>query len=926
MSKITNLGVRMQIMLMLALPLLGLLFLVVISTLGKLDEVHQIEKTDRIIDFSRKLDHVAHNFAVERGLTAGFLGSKGQKFREKLAAQRQNADEAAAQIQSAAKSEALEFLFEDEQLKVSVDKLLEALQQRNGIREAVDALDPSAKPFDYYSGINANALYTIQLGSLQIDNPEVVRRISSYLALLWVKERAGQERGALNGVFSSGTLDGTAQGRIVGFIRDQDSKIQDFILYATDTQRQIFNENFSHEALPEFYRMRDIFQSRAPKTQILQKLNSILGYGGFIHTFKDYVLRGKESDQQKFDDIFLRIQQIMGEFRALPSATEYELKQLAIIEETFTKYYENIPMVTQMLLFGTSIEDVDSSVEISDTEAFAALDNLSQINEVDPASWFEKATGRIGKVKQLSEQIIEEVIIYDKEITATAKTALASYIIMTGIVLLAALLFAWWLARHIVGSISTVARALGDVQQSGDFSSRVDITNDNEIGQMAGAFNHLMDGMQSAIRATNTVVGGIARGDFSKRITESLQGDLSELKEGVNASATKVQETMDALNSVMKGLSTGDFRSRMEVDVEGDFKENVNNAMKVMEDTVGEISRVMGEVAAGNYRERILLDLPGDLQQLKSNTNSSMEALQMAVDDVIKTSEGLSNGDLTTRVIGDYQGQMNTLKNALNSSLDNLSGVIRQVNGTALQIDQGSQEMAAGFLDISSRTEEAAASLEETASTMDEMTSTVTQNSDNARMAAQLSASARNHAEGGVGVAHQAIDSMGQITESSQKIADIIGLIDGIAFQTNLLALNAAVEAARAGEQGRGFAVVAGEVRNLAQRSADAAQEIKQLIETSVTIVQEGSQQVEETGKALENILEGTQKANDIIQEIASASEEQSRGINQVNKAVVSLEEMTQQNAALVEEGAANSQAIKDQTSELAEQVVRFKL
>jgi methyl-accepting chemotaxis protein len=237
-----------------------------------------------------------------------------------------------------------------------------------------------------------------------------------------------------------------------------------------------------------------------------------------------------------------------------------------------------------------------------------------------------------------------------------------------------------------------------------------------------------------------------------------------------------------------------------------------------------------------------------------------------------------------------------------------------------------SDEIASGNADLSSRTESQASSLEETASSMEELTTTVKQNADNARQANQLVVSASDFATKGGDVVGHVVDTMGSIKESSRKIVDIIGVIDGIAFQTNILALNAAVEAARAGEQGRGFAVVAAEVRNLAQRSANAAKEIKSLISDSVEKVDAGGKLVDEAGKTMEEIVTSVKHVADIMGEITAASQEQSSGIEEVNRAIAQMDEMTQQNAALVEEAAAAAESMQEQAAALAQAVAVFKL
>ncbi|MEC5218972.1 methyl-accepting chemotaxis protein [Actimicrobium sp. GrIS 1.19] len=283
-------------------------------------------------------------------------------------------------------------------------------------------------------------------------------------------------------------------------------------------------------------------------------------------------------------------------------------------------------------------------------------------------------------------------------------------------------------------------------------------------------------------------------------------------------------------------------------------------------------------------------------------------------------------GDLTTVFDAPVADEIGDLMQALKDMNDGLVRVVSQVQIGTQTIATASSQIATGNQDLSSRTEQQASSLEETAASMEEITSTVKQNADNARQANQLAASASSVAIKGGAVVSQVVQTMDAINTSSKKIVDIIGVIDGIAFQTNILALNAAVEAARAGEQGRGFAVVAAEVRNLAQRSAAAAKEIKTLIGDSVGKVEEGSRQVAEAGKTMDEIVGSVRRVTDIMAEIEAASREQTQGIEQINQAITQMDQVTQQNAALVEEAAAAATSLQEQASSLSQVVSVFKL
>lgn len=319
----------------------------------------------------------------------------------------------------------------------------------------------------------------------------------------------------------------------------------------------------------------------------------------------------------------------------------------------------------------------------------------------------------------------------------------------------------------------------------------------------------------------------------------------------------------------------------------------------------------------------VLLSLIFDGMFIRSIARRLRHALGVA--------DGITQGrlDMTTgEVRGDLGGvdELGHLVIALSRMERKLGEVVGDVRNSAGAVGEAARQIAQGNDDLSQRTQEQASSLEETASSMEEMTATVKQNADNAAQANQLARSARQQAERGGEVVGQAVTAMGEISASSRKIAEIVGLIDEIAFQTNLLALNAAVEAARAGEQGRGFAVVASEVRNLAQRSAAAAKEIKGLISDSVAKVRAGTELVDASGRVLEGIVDSVKKVTDIVAEIAAASAEQSSGIDQVNHAVMQMDEVTQQNAALVEEASAASRAMQEQADGLLRQVSFFQV
>jgi len=346
-----------------------------------------------------------------------------------------------------------------------------------------------------------------------------------------------------------------------------------------------------------------------------------------------------------------------------------------------------------------------------------------------------------------------------------------------------------------------------------------------------------------------------------------------------------------------------------------------------MKDAENQIQNIIKAAAAGQLDERIdHSSYDAGMKLIASGINNLVDTFAAPIRSVAEVMGKLAGGDLDLNIDGDYQGEIEQLMDSVNATISNLQNSISQISSASSNVSVATDEIARGNADLSNRTEQQASELEETAASVEELTSTVQQSAANSKRANELAEGASEQAEKGGNVVKDAVVAMSEINAASKKIADIIGVIDEIAFQTNLLALNAAVEAARAGEQGRGFAVVASEVRNLAQRSAGAAKEIKQLINDSVEKVGEGSKLVDESGVMLSEIVNSVQEVSALISEIASASSEQAAGIEQVNSAVTNLDSVTQQNAALVEQASAASMSLQDQAGILNEATSFFHL
>lgn len=440
---------------------------------------------------------------------------------------------------------------------------------------------------------------------------------------------------------------------------------------------------------------------------------------------------------------------------------------------------------------------------------------------------------------------------------------------------------------------------------------------------------YILIGMLVAGVVLAWILGGIIGRNISGRI-RLLTGQMSDLAD--NRMETQVSFTSDGDEIGQMARSLQVFqqavidKARLEQEAVAERQAHEQRTREVEESFQQDLSVIIESASAGDFSRRIdTANKLGLSQKIGDGMNRLVGTVDGALKGIIDVISGLARGDLTRKVEGNYSGAFLQLKNDTNTMADKFRAIARRISGATREVQGATREIAAGVADLSARTEHQASSLEETSASMEELATTVRQNAGNAQEVNVLASAARDAAVSGGEIAGKAVTAMGRIEESSRQIADIVGLIQDIAFQTNLLALNAAVEAARAGEAGKGFAVVANEVRALAQRAGQASKDIKNLIVNSDTQVREGVTLVRQAGTSLNDIVASVKKVAGLVSEIAGASQEQSSGIEQVSRAVSGMDQMTQQNAALVEETNAALQSAQSQVEELRKMVSFFQ-
>lgn len=966
--KFRNLSLMVKFSVLLAIPLIGLAGFSGIVINRAVNEVSDDEILQSLGGLAVKISSMVHEQQKERGMTAGFLGSNGQLFANQIGTQRNATDQRRQAL--------LTYLNQEDTTAYGRDfndrltQMRGSLSQIETIRSSVDGQTiNTADAVAYYTDLNRQGLDLIAYMTSISKDPTLSNYVFAYVNFLRSKEKAGIERAVGTGAFSAGEFKPLVLDKFKSLITVQDAAIETFLGYATEEQKNFYNRTMNNRAVTEVDRMRRLAID-FPQTKTLDGVSGTEWFN--VITNKINIL--KKIEDRLSSDLTSYTNQILKDsvadrnfygFLSL-SVTILALFFAYVISKGIVGPIQATKEILNKLAEGDSnceLPDVKSTDEIGDMLKSLSGLKLSVATNVQLQSALESVSSNVmmadadNVVTYMNPAVLEVMRNAADDIREAIPGFDADKIVGSHIDT-----FHKSSKIHTVNNlngrhdaflsigvrqfefVATPVSArdgtrLGTVVEWQDVTEKLAREEEeqrvaNENQRIKIALDNASTNMMVADKDLNIVY-------MNNILSKMMQDAESELRKVLpNFEARKiVGSNVDIFHAnkahqrgILEKLTT-QYEANIKVGIY-DFNLKVNPVNDENGDRVGtvvewkdmtqelaieaEIDEVVNAAAAGDFTRRVSVeDKQGFMLNLANNINAIGSNTQSATDDLARVLAELAKGNLTEKIDAEYQGTFGILKDSSNETAEQLKSIVVQVNQSALEVATASAELSTGSDDLSRRTEAQASALEETAASMEQLAVTVKQNADNAGEANELADKSRNMAVEGEKVAKEAVEAMGTIEESSQQVSDIIGVIDDLAFQTNLLALNAAVEAARAGEAGKGFAVVAEEVRTLAQRSAQASNEIKSLITSSNSQVKNGVELVNNAGRVLNDITTSITQVADIVSEIANASAEQTQGIDEVNVAVTEMDDMTQQNSSLVEESTAAARLLERQAAEM---------
>jgi len=834
--------IKKKLMLLLALPLFGLIVMSAKSILTDYTNKQSLEKLKIGIELSSKISILVHETQKERGATAGFLGSKGKKFTDTLPKQRELTNSKAQEFKRFLKDINLNDIDQSiaKSLKIAMSDFSNISNMRNNI---TNLSIPANKAISYYTNMNAKFLNCVIEISNISKSPAITKQLVAYSNFLLSKERAGIERAVGTNTLARDSFGAGMRIKLNNLIASQNSFMNNFLQYASSDAKVFYKNTLQGKAIDEVNRIRAVLMNSTKKKNIISNMKELVGYGGFIHNFKNYVIRGTKNYEIKIISQYKLLMDLIKEYKSIPNISNKELELLNNIQTVFTKYYNGLPLVDTAMTSEQTIQQLDKIIKVNDKPAIMALNKLDNSFFTNDAHyWFITITKKIDKLKQIDDFLSKELSLTIKSQLSKTNNSMLFYFSLNLIGIVVVIFIAFMILKDIFLKLSNLNNAVDNLINTKDTSSRIQVNSEDEIGIISNKFNSYLEGIENGIEEDNKLIA-------------EAKSTIDRVKHGWYTQTININTSNKTLN---------------------EFKNSVNEMILATKDHFTELNTILDKYVQNDYRREL------KIQDIEEN----------GVFDILVKDIGNLRSTITSILVENKANGM-TLKSSATSLLSNVE-----------------------TLNINSN--EAAASLEQTAAALEQITSNISNNTNNIIKMSGFANSLRSSSTKGETLAKETTVAMNEIDEQVASITEAISVIDQIAFQTNILSLNAAVEAATAGEAGKGFAVVAQEVRNLASRSADAANEIKSLVENASKKANSGKNMANDMIEEYFNLNENISKTIELITDVEMASKEQLSGIEQINNAVGSLDQQTQKNASI----ASTTKDIAVHTSVIATRVV----
>jgi methyl-accepting chemotaxis protein len=854
MNFLNNLTIKNKLLILVCLPFFAMLYYAISQKVMTYDQMKSLEKVKPLIDISRTIAKLVHETQKERGMTAGYLGSKGKKFADKIKEQRILTDKIFAEYSNELAN--INFDVSYSEIKKDLFEVSKRLQRLSEIRLQVNNLNiKTGAAIAYYTKTNALALDSVLSSAKFVEDVYIAEEIISYGNFLLSKERAGIERAVGANTLARDSFGPSMRAKFANLISEQETYLKLFGYYASSEGKDFLKKELNIKAVKEVEKIRAQLLNANEKHIIIAEVNKLMGYGGLIHNFKNFVIRGTAKHQKKVEVQYARIMKLFETYESLEGISKEEQKYLSDVKFVVQKYYKGLESV-EYSVDPEDVRAVDKVVKISDGPAIRGLDILSKgFFSVEPTYWFTEITKKINALKKVDDFLSDELKHNIEAKYSNLSRHFIISMILTIVLFIIVVIAISIITSKIVKSLKTFEEGLSEffkyTLREKDTIDRMDVVGTDEFALMT-------ENMNTQIEKTSALI------EQDKIVVNEIDDVMVKVKSGFFVYTVKNVGATQEVESLRR---------------------SINEMLANTKGKLDYVNKVLDEYAKGNFEYKLkkekTIDMAGDMGSLIASA-----ALL---------------GSSTSQLIALLTNSGNQLTSTTNSLMHNSQG-------------------------LSTSSTKQASSLEETAAAIEEITSNIQSNNESIKKMSYLADDLSNTSSNGKELASQTTSSMDEINEKVSAINEAITIIDQIAFQTNILSLNAAVEAATAGEAGKGFAVVAQEVRNLAARSAEAAKDIKTLVEDATVKSNNGKDIADKMIDGYNQLSQKVVETKDIIETVFNASREQEEGMLQINNSVNELDSVTQKNATSANEISTMTSDVSHLSNQLLELTKKNKI